>query len=128
MVERDFHTPDGRRVRYARGQPMGLYSSWAAFSLAHHALIEYAAYKEGYHSFRDYQVLGDDVVIWNAKVGAKYLEILKEIDVPINLSKSLLSQIGHARAEFCKRIFYQGTEISPLNWTVLREAGKSIYL
>jgi hypothetical protein len=127
MTKRDFQHPDGRSVRYAVGQPMGLLSSWAAFSITHHALIEYAAYLEGFQSFRDYQVLGDDVVIWNERVGAKYLELLRKIDVPINLTKSLLSQKHHARAEFCKRIFYQGEEISPLNWKVLEFAGKSLY-
>lgn len=62
MTKRDFSVND-RHVRYSTGQPMGFYSSWPAFALTHHALIEYCAFQKGYQSFRQYAVLGDDVVI-----------------------------------------------------------------
>lgn len=62
MIERDFEY-DNKRVRYATGQPMGLYSSWATFALTHHVLIGYAAFRKGIKSFFKYAVLGDDVVI-----------------------------------------------------------------
>lgn len=62
MTNRDFYYHGGH-VRYARGQPMGLYSSWAVFALTHHVLIGFAAYRKGIKSFLKYAVLGDDVVI-----------------------------------------------------------------
>lgn len=62
MTNRDFEYQN-RRVRYARGQPMGLYSSWAVFALTHHVLIAFAASRKGINSFLKYAVLGDDVVI-----------------------------------------------------------------
>jgi uncharacterized protein YjaZ len=62
IAERDFKKQQ-HFVRYAAGQPMGMLSSWAAFALTHHAVIEYCASKEGYQSFREYAVIGDDVVI-----------------------------------------------------------------
>jgi hypothetical protein len=39
--------PEGtpQLVRYGAGQPMGALTSWAAFSLTHHFLVQYAAYK-----------------------------------------------------------------------------------
>lgn len=62
MTDRTFSYKQ-HSVRWGRGQPLGFYSSWAAFALAHHAVIEYCAFKIGVKSFRDYAVLGDDVVI-----------------------------------------------------------------
>lgn len=62
MIDRDFHTPTST-VRYSVGQPMGFYSSWAIFALTHHAFVEFAAHRKGFQSFRDYSLLGDDIVI-----------------------------------------------------------------
>jgi hypothetical protein len=62
MTDREFHTPNGN-VRWRTGQPLGMYSSWAIFALTHHMVIEYCANLKGSPSFRDYSVLGDDVVI-----------------------------------------------------------------
>jgi hypothetical protein len=62
MVNRDFQI-NQKKVRYGTGQPMGLYSSWASFSLTHHLLIKYLAKEKGINSFSSYQILGDDVVI-----------------------------------------------------------------
>lgn len=38
MVGYDFLTKDGP-IRYACGNPMGAYSSWATFALAHHFVV-----------------------------------------------------------------------------------------
>lgn len=106
---------------------MGLYTSWAAFALTHHALIQYIAFKKGFKSFSDYSVLGDDVVIWNNQVASSYRETMEKIGVSINLTKSLVSEEGHVRIEFAKRIFYNGVEYSPLNLKLLNLASKSLY-
>jgi hypothetical protein len=45
LVSRQYTMPMGikpRRVRYAVGQPMGAYSSWAAFAITHHAFVQFA--------------------------------------------------------------------------------------
>lgn len=39
MVGYDFSTPSGSRVKYSVGNPMGFYSSWASFALAHHFIM-----------------------------------------------------------------------------------------
>lgn len=62
ITDREFHYKS-HRAKYARGTPMGLLTSWAAFALTHHALICYCAFEEGFETFSDYAVLGDDVVI-----------------------------------------------------------------
>jgi len=63
MTDRTFIIKNVGTVRWSRGQPLGFYSSWAVFALTHHAIIEYCAEAVGVKSFRDYAVLGDDVVI-----------------------------------------------------------------
>jgi hypothetical protein len=63
IAEREFHHKYGDPVKWKVGQPLGLLSSWGSFALWHHIIIEYCAQKVGINSFREYSVLGDDVVI-----------------------------------------------------------------
>lgn len=93
MTERDFHHKSlNRTVRYAVGQPMGLLSSWAAFTITHHAIIQYAAHLEGIKHFRAYRVIGDDVAIFHGSVASQYRKLLGLLEVEINLSKSIISE------------------------------------
>jgi hypothetical protein len=111
-------------IKWARGQPLGSYSSWPIFTLTHHLIIRFAA-KD--HSFSEYQVLGDDVIIWNEKVATAYKDLLTELDVEISLGKSLVSlDINHTFGEFAKRIFLNGEEISPISPYVLEQCS-SLY-
>lgn len=68
---------------------MGILSSWSVFALTHHAIIEYAAKVEGFYSFRDYVVLGDDVAIFDTKVAIRYQTFMKSLGVTISPQKSL---------------------------------------
>jgi hypothetical protein len=43
LVKMDFMTPEGDRLFYQAGQPMGAYSSWPVFSLCHHLVVQIAA-------------------------------------------------------------------------------------
>jgi len=109
---------EGQTIKYAVGQPMGLYSSWAAFALTHHYIIQYCARKEGKRfPFNSYVVLGDDVAIWDKDVAYRYREMLNKLDVKISLAKSFtptkVGQNPHI-AEFAKRLFVDGKEISPM--------------
>jgi len=126
MTNRDFSF-DNRHVRYERGQPMGLYSSWAVFALTHHVLIGFAAFRKGIKSFAKYAVLGDDVVIWDKVVSDEYKLLLSELDVPYSKDKSLTSDPSNIRIEFAKRLFLNGEEITPLSPSILMAGSKSIY-
>lgn len=101
---------NGKSIYYNCGQPMGAYSSWAAFSLTHHLLVQYAASKVGITNFSAYYLLGDDIVIRHDKVATKYLEIMDALGVEISLPKTLIADNSF---EFAKRIFINGTEVSP---------------
>ena len=103
----------GRNLRYAVGQPMGAYSSWAMLALVHHAMVQYAAWKAGCRGwFERYAVLGDDMVIADHYVAKEYLALCSKIGVGVNMSKSIVS--NNLSLEFAKRFFYRGEEVTPL--------------
>lgn len=112
------------KVRYSVGQPMGALSSWAMLALTHHFIIQWAFWrcheplvivKGGLTSrywFRDYAILGDDIVIANGRVAREYVSIMKWLGVEIGFAKSLLSRKGCL--EFAKKFFVRGSDCSPL--------------
>lgn len=102
-----------RFVRYAVGQPMGAYSSWAMLALVHHAIVQMAARRAKVSGwFTLYAILGDDVVIGDRHVALEYTRIMQEIGVKIGFNKSIVS--GNLSLEFAKRFFYKGEEVTPL--------------
>jgi hypothetical protein len=100
-------------VRYAVGQPMGAYSSWAMLAFVHHAIVQFAAWKAGHREwFSLYAVLGDDIVIGDHNVADQYVRLMKEFGVGIGFHKSVIS--NNLSLEFAKRFFYKGEEVTPL--------------
>jgi len=89
-------------LRYAVGQPMGGYTSWAAFTLTHHLVVAWASYcvygKE--HKFNNYIILGDDIVIKDDKVAKSYTRIMHKLGVSISPHKTHVSKDTY---EFAKR-------------------------
>lgn len=107
---------DLRSVRYATGQPMGAYSSWAMLAFTHHAIVQWAALRAGVITcggrwFQDYALLGDDIVIGNKVVAEEYERLMQSLGVEIGLHKSLISVRGLA-LEFAKRFFLNGGDAS----------------
>jgi len=97
---------------YSVGQPMGAYSSWGMLALTHHVIVQVAARRVGYTDwFRDYALLGDDIVILGSDVSAAYLSIMRDLGVDINLFKSHQGYVG----EFAKHwIHPHFGDLSPL--------------
>jgi len=117
-----FKVPYEGVVTYGAGQPMGAYTSWAAFSLTHHILVQWAAYK-AYAKiswFKDYALLGDDIVLADAKVAKEYLLLIRAIGVEVGLAKSLISSNGSF--EFAKRTFICGQDASHISLLALGSA------
>jgi hypothetical protein len=114
LTRAGFATPDGQTIFYKVGQPMGAKSSWAMFTLTHHILVQYAAFLEGVYPFSDYILLGDDIVVTNDKVAARYVALMTELGVGISPHKSHVSETTY---EFAKRWFHNGVEVTgfPLN-------------
>lgn len=120
LVDREYHIFSSKyqldtSLRYTVGQPMGALSSWAMLAFTHHFLVQAAAWMSGVTQrgklFRDYGVLGDDLVIGNQLVKEKYLLIISTIGVECGIAKSLLSHSGIA-IEFAKTTFYKGFNVS----------------
>lgn len=129
MTGLPFDNPWGPPVTYGAGQPMGAYSSWAMFAITHHITIQVAAFRAGFTSrFRDYVVLGDDVVIANDDVAKEYKILISQLGVNLSEAKSHVSVNTY---EFAKRWYQDGTEISgiqlaslnpkDLNWSTVAE-------
>jgi hypothetical protein len=114
LSEREFLTPEGDKLKYSVGQPMGSYSSWAAFTLTHHLVVHWCAKLEGYDNFSDYILLGDDIVIKNDKVAKRYIEWTGYLGVDISMHKTHISKDTY---EFAKRWICKGKEITgiPMN-------------
>jgi len=107
----EFLTPNDEIVRYKTGQPMGTYSSWISFTLAHHLLVHWCAKLEGVEDFDQYIILGDDIVIKHDKIAKRYIKIIGLHGVEISLTKTHVSKDTY---EFAKRWFKGNVEITGL--------------
>jgi hypothetical protein len=127
LLDRDWWF-QGEPIRYAVGQPMGALSSWAILAVCHHVVVQLAAQRAGWTVwFPYYAVLGDDLVIADKLVAENYLAIMRQLGVPINLSKSLVSETG--LIEFAKR-WVSGTrgELSAIGPGLLLAVLRNVYL
>jgi len=70
------------------------------FTLTHHFIIYYCARLEGFKSFNQYIILGDDVVIKNNKVAERYIDVMTGLGVDISVMKTHVSLHTY---EFAKR-------------------------
>jgi hypothetical protein len=110
LTKRDFYIPETKStIRYSVGQPMGAYSSWAAFTITHHLVVAYSAHLAGISNFKDYILLGDDIVIKSNKVASKYMAIMARLGVDISVPKTHISKDTY---EFAKRWIRKGREIT----------------
>jgi hypothetical protein len=88
---KDSHTGD--TIKYAVGQPMGLYPSFGAFAYTHHNVVKSVNPKF-------YRILGDDIVIDSDSI-QDLKDVYKELGVKLSESKCMYSD--HA-TEFAGRI------------------------
>ncbi|DAB41747.1 RNA-dependent RNA polymerase [Dahlia pinnata mitovirus 1] len=102
-----------RVYRFTRGQPLGFYSSWPSFALTHHMVVWLAAWRVyPTQKFKDYALLGDDIVIADEGVAKVYKSIMEEMGGVINIDKSLVSHSGCC--EFAKKFI---VNFHSENWT-----------
>lgn len=120
LVNRNF-TFKSKNIRYAVGQPMGLLTSWAAFSATHHVIINMMKNDKSF-----YAIIGDDVGISSREGATRYQNFMQEIGVSINDAKSLIPSHDNKVAEIAKRQFMEGKEISPIPPRVLLESTGSL--
>lgn len=95
---------DAGSIKYAVGQPMGLYGSFPMFhlancTLAHHCTrVAMAMYgKDSLHRFPDksyFQDLGDDIVFPDKYIARIYKETCNRLGIEISLSKSFSGHVA----------------------------------
>lgn len=114
-ITKDFY--DGQHFWYETGQPMGCLSSWAMLALTHHCILQYCARNttNGPNWSECYEILGDDLVIFDTEVYNQYISFMKALDVGTNPSKSLVSEVSQT-FEFAKRTVIKGIDVSGLSW------------
>lgn len=116
LVGRPYHyRPDNKDFTYAVGQPMGARSSWAMLALTHHVIVQQAAKTASSESYTEYALLGDDITLTGTPIASAYLGIMRALKVSINMTKSVVHYAGAtAAAEFAKRVFVGGSEITTI--------------
>lgn len=111
LHDRNYITPEGDKLQYSVGQPMGCYSSWAMFTLTHHLVVAWCAHLCGHTNFTNYILLGDDIVIKDNKVAKQYKRVMRLLGVDISEAKTHVSKDTY---EFAKRWIRRGKEVSGL--------------
>lgn len=122
LVDRDYTLTSKKygnhTVKYSVGQPMGALSSWAMLAVTHHFLVQIAAHRAGLKRpgqwYDNYELLGDDINIFNELVAIQYLSIMEDLGVPINLSKSVVAKTE--AFEFAKVTGFKGANVSAISW------------
>jgi len=60
-----------------------------------------------------YELLGDDIVIFDKKIALMYLKVMKSLGLDINMDKSVLADDVDT-FEFAKRTIIKGHDVSGL--------------
>lgn len=88
-------------VTWTKGQPLGAQASFAMFALSHHYVVRKLFHNIGESWGNQYVILGDDIVIRNARVAQLYRETMHLYGVEISEAKSVSSsRVG----EFAGRV------------------------
>jgi hypothetical protein len=94
---------------------MGALSSWAMLAITHHFMVQLASMRIGRSGWElNYEILGDDLVIFDKALADSYLVISKELGVDINMSKSIVS-VEKPVFEFAKRMVIGRTNVSAIS-------------
>ena len=107
-------TPFGD-ISYGVGQPMGLYGSFAIFSLTHHAILHQLIERFSIPLDKDgsmpYRILGDDIIIANDDLAFYYKDYLEAIGVSVSPSKTISS---FSLAEFAGFVITRKSLMKPV--------------
>jgi hypothetical protein len=116
---------DGKGYRYRVGQPMGALSSWAGLAITHHWIVQLASYSVHRNQdwFMEYELLGDDLVIFDEQVAQEYLKIMAALGCEINMTKSIVSP-KRPVFEFAKRVCWGFAIVSGISLGQVRSGWK----
>jgi len=106
-------TPSRGLVRWTKGQPLGLYPSFAAFALTHGLLVRSLEIELGLYEGDNFRILGDDIVISDPNLNRRYREVLSILEVGVSEGKTLTSD---RITEFGGRVICPDRAISVGKW------------
>jgi len=99
------------RLFWRKGQPLGLYPSFAAFAVTHGIMLDSIERSLG---LRDtFVILGDDVCISDASVNSEYRKMLDVLGCPVSETKTLQS---NKVAEFAGKIITSDGALPVEKW------------
>nr|UIW13832.1 MAG: RNA-dependent RNA polymerase [Rhizoctonia solani mitovirus 60] len=106
---------------YEVGQPMGALSSWPGLAITHHWIVQLAAYRvyNKHTWFLGYEILGDDIVIFDSAVAEEYKSIMAVLGCGINMNKSIVS-LTRPVFEFAKRTCWGYAIVSGISMAQIR--------
>ena len=119
-----FYNPASQGICcYNTGNPMGLYTSFGGLAHWHNSMYQFSNFLvtgKRDRLFYDYQVLGDDSCCWDSKVSSVYKHLCKCLHLKISEGKCYYSnpEEGYSVAEFAKRTFINGIEITGCSQTL----------
>jgi len=117
---------NGVPLKYAVGNPMGAYSSWNSFAIAHHYIMYWCCKQLDIPwKLAKYALLGDDILIGDRRLAELYKATMKRLGVEIS---SIKTHDSSRLFEFAKRLVLDGTEITPFPISSLAESSKKFYL
>lgn len=120
------HNNKTEKIYYSVGNPMGAYSSWNSFALAHHYVMYWCCMELGISwETAKYCMLGDDVLIGDHNLASKYLEVMTGLGVNI---APLKSHTSTKLFEFAKRLFLDKVEVTPFPISAITEMSSRYYL
>jgi hypothetical protein len=92
-------------------------------AITHHVIVVAASILAGKKDFKDYCILGDDVVIANDEVAEQYLILMSSLGLSINRQKSLESKDF---TEFAKKLKgFSGLDYSPIGAGLILQSIRS---
>lgn len=97
-------------LQWKRGQPLGLYPSFGAFTLSHGIILWFL---NGSKHEDKFFVVGDDVVILDKDLYQSYIEFLNKMDCPYSSDKSITST---ELCEFAGKIVTSTKVIPQYKW------------
>jgi hypothetical protein len=58
-------------------------------AMTNHVLVRLAASRVGFHKFKDYMIIGDDLVIFDINVSMSYIGIIESLDMNVKIEDSI---------------------------------------
>jgi len=106
------------KLNWTVGSPLGLYPTFAAFTLWHHAVVQWAfsqcpRWSSYLPEDYPYVILGDDLVIMDREVAAMVRDHFLELGMKVSETKSLDSDF---LAEFAGRVISPTSVVQGFKW------------